>query len=176
MIEELHETTPGVVKIKSLAHSYVRWSNMNADLEAKVRSCEQCQSSHTPPAVAPLHPWEWPMRPWSRLHLNYALPFHGKMFLVLVDAYSKWIEVFPVQSATSILTIEKLRIAFATHGLPEKIVTDNGSVFTNAEFTEFTEKNGIRHIHTSPYHPASNGLAERAVQTFKHGVSWLKEG
>ena len=82
----------------------------------------------------------------------------------------------PVQSATSILTIEKLRIAFATHGLPEKIVTDNGSVFTSAEFTEFTEKNGLRHIRTSPYHPASNRLAERAIQSFKHGVSRLKEG
>ena len=118
VIEELHETHPGVVKIKSLARSYVCWSNMNADLEAKVRSCEQCQSSRPPPDVAPLHPWEWPARPWSRLHLDYAGPFHSKMFLVLVDAYSKWIEVFPVQSATSILTIEKLRITVATHGLP----------------------------------------------------------
>ena len=98
------------------------------------------------------------------------------MFLVLVDAHSKWIDVLPVQSATSILTIEKLRVVFAVHGLPEKIVADNGSVFTSAEFTEFVEKNGICHVRTSPYHPSSNGLAERAIQTFKHGVSRLKEG
>ena len=147
---------------------YMLWPNMNANLKAKVGSCEQCQSSHLPPAVAPLHPWELPGRPRSRLRFDYVGPFHAKIFLVLVDAHSKWIEVFPVQSATSILTIEKLRIAFSTHGLPEKIVTDNGCVFTRAKFNEFIEKNGIRHICTSPYHPASNGLAERAIQTFKH--------
>ena len=143
---------------------------MNAELEARVKACEECQVNRPPPAVAPLHPWEWPSKSWSRLHLDYAGPFHGKMFLVLVDAHSKWIDVLPVQSATSTLTIEKLRVVFAVHGRPEKIVTDNGSVFTSAEFTEFVEKNGIRHVRTSPYRPLSNGLADRAVQTFKHGV------
>ena len=84
---------------------------------------------------------------------------------------SVWIEVLPIQSAKFILTIEKLNIVFATHRLPKKNFTDNGSVFSSAEFTEFMEKNGIYQVRTSPYHPASNGLAKRAVQTFKHGVS-----
>ena len=129
VMEELHETHPGIVKMKSLARSYVWWPNMNAELEARVKACKECQASRPLPAVAPLHPWEWPSKPWSRLHLDYAGPFHGKMFLVLVDAHSKWIDVLPVQSATSTLMIEKLRVVFAVHGLPEKIVTDNGSVF-----------------------------------------------
>ena len=99
------------------------------------------------------------------------------MFLVLVDAHSKSIDVLPVQSATSTtLMIDKLRVVLAVHGLLEKIVTDNGLVFMSAEFTEFFEKSGIRHVRTSPYQPSLNGLAERAVQTFKHGVSRLKEG
>ena len=119
---------------------------MDQDLENKVKCCSSCQSTRHQPAPAPLHPWEWPQRPWARLHADYAGPFCGKMFLIVVDAYSKWLEVRPVSSATSATTMEQLRSIFATHGLPELLVTDNGTVFTSAEFEEFTKLNGIRHI------------------------------
>ena len=71
-------------------------------------------------------------------------------------------------SATSSATIEKLRIVFATNGLPERIVTDNGVVFTSDEFESFL-KTMESHTHIAPYHPSSNGLMERVVQTFKQG-------
>jgi len=96
----------------------------------------------------------------------------GHMFLVLVDAHSKWMEVKAVKAATSASTISQLRSIFATHGIPELLVSDNGSVFTSSEFEEFMRLNGIRHTTSAPYHPATNGLAERAVQTFK---SFLKK-
>ena len=103
----------------------------------------------------------------ARLHLDYAGPLLGHMFLILVDAHSKWMEVKAVKTATSTTTIEHLRNIFATHGLPEMLVTDNASYFTSQEFQDFTKLNGIRHVTSAPYHPASNGLAERAVQTVK---------
>ena len=82
VIQELHETHPGIARMKSLARSYVWWPNMDADLEAKVRTCTECQSSRPPPTSAPLHRWEWPQKPWSRLHLDYAGPFLNRMFQV----------------------------------------------------------------------------------------------
>ena len=121
-------------------------------------------------------PGKWPERPWARLHLDYAGPFLGRMFLVLVDVHSKWMDVIPVHAATSSATIEKLRVIFATHGLPERIVTDNGAVFTSDEFEDFLKTNGVTHTCTAPYHPASNGLAERAVQTFKQGIKRIQGG
>ena len=63
--------------------------------------------------------------------------------------------------------MDKLRILFATHGIPTSVDTDNASIFVSAEMKKFWQNNGIRHITSSPYHPATNGLAERAVQTFK---------
>jgi hypothetical protein len=80
-------------------------------------------------------------------------------------------DVHPMQSITSTKTIEKLRIIFANHGIPHKIVTDNGPSFTSSEFQQFMKVNGIAHIKSAPYHPSTNGLAERAVQTFKQGVA-----
>ena len=79
---------------------------MDADIETTVKQCEPCQQSRPLPAAAPLHPWKWPTRPWSRLHIDYAGPLDGKIFLVVIDAHSNWIEVFPVTSATAQSTIQ----------------------------------------------------------------------
>ena len=76
-------------------------------------------------------------------------------------------EVKPTTTPTTASTIQHLRSIFATHGLPEMLVTDNASIFTSEEFKLFTKQNGIRHVTSAPYHPASNGLAEHAVHTFK---------
>ena len=81
-----------------------------------------------------------------------------------------------MNTSTSNATIEKLRMIFATHRLPEKLVSDNGSNFTSEEFEQFLRMNSIKHVKTAPYHPASNGLAERAVQTFKESMKKMKEG
>ncbi len=72
---------------------------MDMDIEHKVKSCTTCQEHRKAPACAPLHPWEWANKPWRRLHIDYAGPFMGKMFLVITDSHSKWIDVYPVSSA-----------------------------------------------------------------------------
>ena len=81
------------------------------------------------PAVAPLHPWLWPTQPWQHIHIDYAGPIDGKMMLIVVDAHSKWPEVIEMSSTTSTTsqaTIRALRSRFATFGLPQQVVSDNG--------------------------------------------------
>ena len=169
-LEILHDGHPGITKMKLLARSVVWWPEIDSDIENKVKTCEMCALHQKSPPIAPLHPWEWPKTPWTRLHIDYAGPFIGKMFLVIVDAYSKWLEVMPVSSANSTQTVTALRQVFSTHGIPEVIVSDNGTPFTSFEFKTFTKSNGIRHLTSAPYHPSTNGLAERAVQTFKRAM------
>lgn len=81
-----------------------------------------------------------------------------------------------MKSATSAATVRYLRQLIAQFGIPETIVSDNGTQFIATEFKEFCQQNGIRHIQTAPYHPSSNGLVERAVQVFKHGVRKQSSG
>ena len=69
-----------------------------------------------------------------------------------------------------------LRSTYARFGIPQTIVSDIGSCFTSSEFKEILELNGINHLTTTPYHPQSNGLAERMVQAFKSGMKRLFEG
>ena len=82
--------------------------------------------------------------------------------MVLIDAHSKWLEAVPVQRATAEAT-SALRHIFATHGLPEVIVSDNDSPFTAAEFKNFCKMNSIGHLCKPPFHLASNDVAKRAV-------------
>ena len=129
--------------MKSLARSFVWWPGMDADIETKVKTCESCQMNASNPAKSPLIPWKWPEQPWSRLHIDHAGPFLGKTFLIVVDAHSKWLEIVPVSSTAAQPTIRELRKMFATHGLPDMIVSDNATCFTSAKFAEFISKNGI---------------------------------
>ena len=156
--------------MKSLSHSYVWWPGIDSDIVKRVRGCNMCQMNRPSPSKAPLHPWEYPSRPWARIYIDHAGHFMGKMFLVVIDAHSKWINVAIVNSTSAVSTIIKRCSLFATHGIPEQLVSDNESGFWGEEFKQFTTHNGIKHTFTSPYHPSSNGLAERAVQTFKSTV------
>lgn len=103
VMEELHETHPGICRMKSLARSCIWWAKIDSDLEMKVRNCEVCQVNRKLPLQAPLYPW-------IRLQLNYGGPFVDKMFLIVIDAHSKWLEAFPMNTSTTSANIEKLRI------------------------------------------------------------------
>ena len=75
-----------------------------------------------------------------------------------------------MKSTTAGATIKALRRLFAAYGLPNQLVSDNGLQFTSTEFAYFFTANGIKHIKCTPYHPSSNGCAERFVQTFKRAL------
>ena len=97
-------------------------------------------------------------------------PLFNKMYLVIVDAHSKWPEVYEMSSTTSSMTITVLRQVFAAYGLPDCLVSDNGPQFVSEEFRSFLRVNGIKHLQSAPYHPATNGAAERFVQTLKRAI------
>ncbi|XP_037275936.2 uncharacterized protein LOC119168647 [Rhipicephalus microplus] len=113
-------------------------------------------------------PWPFPEKPWSRLQVDYAGPYRNTYFFIAVGAFSKWIEVFPVSTPSAEATISLMRCIFANQGLPDVVVSDNGPAFTSELYSTFLKKNGVRRMLVPPYHPASNGAAERAVQTVKN--------
>lgn len=170
LLQELHRDHPGISKMKSLARSHMWWPGIDGEIETVAKSCQPCHEAKQAPAKAPLHPWSWPSKPWQRVHLDYAGPFMGKSFLLAIDAHSKWGEVYEMSSTTAFKTIEVLRQMFAAYGLPSQIVTDNGPQFVSEEFASFMKANGVKHTRCTPYHPASNGEAERFVRTFKESM------
>ena len=94
------------------------------------------------------------------------------MWLICVDAFSKYpfVVMLNVGQTTTDHTIDALQQIFAIEGLPDTIVTDNGTQFVSNVFEQFCAKFNIKHLTSPVFHPASNGEAERFVQTFKRGV------
>ena len=76
----------------------------------------------------------------------------GKMILVAIDAHSKWIEAHVTSGSTSTMTINKLRMMFSTHGIPDTIISDNASAFVGQEFQNLCRVNGIQHMTSAPHH------------------------
>ena len=178
-LQMLHESHPGMVRMKALARSYMWWPGMDKEIEQHVKQCSDCQTTRKDPPPVPLHPWTWPEKPWSRIHIDYAGPMEGKMFLLMMDAHSKWMEVHSTNSATSTATIELLRKSFATLGLPEVVVSDNATAFTSSEFVEFLKRNGIRHVRTPPYHPSVKWPCRESRTDLQGGVQtttgWINQ-
>eukprot|EP00731_Ephydatia_muelleri_P002412 Em0001g2412a len=86
-----------------------------------------CQVAKSAPPKAPLHPWVWPSKPWERIHVDFAGPFQRKTFFIVVDAHSKWPEVIPMSTTTSLATVVELTRLFASYGIPQQLMSDNGS-------------------------------------------------
>lgn len=169
LLEELHSGHPGMVRMKMLARSKVFWPKINTDMERVVKSCDACAKTGKTPIKCTLQPWPAPNGPWSRVHIDYA-EYEKNYFLVMVDAFSKYPEVFRTSTTTTAKTIELISSAFTCHGNCDTIVSDNGPQFTSAEFKTFCDSRGIVHIRTAPYSPQSNGQAERFVDLLKTGL------
>ncbi|XP_046619689.1 uncharacterized protein K02A2.6-like [Neodiprion virginianus] len=167
VIEKLHESHFGIVKMKSLARSVVWWPNIDKNLEDKSKYCKWCVESKDNPIRMELTPWPWPSQPWQRLHADFAGPYLGQTYLLVIDAYSKWPEIFIMKNISAEATIEKFREMFTTHGLPNHIVTDSGTQFTSDEYKKSLKQLGIKQDFSAPKHPATNGAAENLVKTFK---------
>ena len=121
-----------------------------------IKRCEGYQYSANYLKQAQLHRWEYLVYPWQRWHIDFAGPFQGKMLLVVVDAHTKWREMWNTTAAAD--TVATLRAIFARLGQPEQVVSDNGPQFVSGEFKFFTGMNGrpIRHVTGAPYHPSTN--------------------
>ncbi|CAC5419149.1 unnamed protein product [Mytilus coruscus] len=157
VLNELHVNHPGIVRMKGLARMHVWWPNLDTDIEITVRNCTACQNTQSAPPAATANPWIWPSKPWQRWT-------HTQNGLMLSECR--------VQHQKK--TINALRCLFSSHGIPTEIVSDNGPQFTSSEFETFLKKNGVKHILSAPYHPSSNGEAERAVRTFKQAMKTVK--
>lgn len=170
VVNLLHNGHPGVVAMKSLDRSLVWWPGVDQEIERRVQKCDACQRNRASGPSVPDSAWTPPSGPWQRIHLDFAGPVEGKTLLVVVDDFSKYPEVFTCTSVSTHVVIDQLRTAFASHGLPEVIVTDNATCFNSAEISTFLSVNGVKQRFSPPRHPSSNGLAKSMVKNTKTGL------
>lgn len=166
MLAQIHESHLGIVKCKQRGKESLYWPGMHKHIEELVNDCPACSEVDRTPPKEPLKPTKTPSMPWEEVASDI-FEWNSEHYLIVVDYFSKYIEVDKLSNMGSAATIDTLKSYFRRHGIPQKLRSDNGPQYSSSEFSEFCTKYDIEHHTSSPYHPQSNGCAERAVQTVK---------
>ena len=175
MLKIINESHMGIVKCKQLARDILYWPGFNKQIEDTISKCSICQQHRSYQTKEPLLNSEGPKTPWSMVAANL-FECIGATYLVVVDYYSEFIEIEKLENDTrSSAVIEAMSKIFAAHGIPDKVITDNGPQFASYEFSKFTYEWNFFWVSSSPTHSQSNGMAEKAVQTAKNIITKCSE-
>jgi len=165
VLDSIHQGHLGITKCQGRARMSVWWPGMSSAITDLVTRCFTCAKLRPEPKE-PLMPSSFPSRPWERLAIDL-YDLNGKSHMIVVDYYSRWAEIKRLPSDSSETVVKLLKEIFATHGIPDLVVSDNGPQFACRVFKEFAINYGFTHITSSPMYPRGNGEVERSVRTVK---------
>lgn len=165
VMQRIHEGHQGMVKCLDRVRMSVWWPNVNSEVKDFIARCNTCCLEKVNKSE-PMMATSFPDRPWQVVGTDL-FKFKGSDYLVMVDYYSRYIELALLTSTSSSQVILHMKSVFARHGIPEIVRSDGGPQYTSYEFGKFSQLYGFEHITSSPYYAQSNGEAERAVKTLK---------
>jgi hypothetical protein len=166
MLARLHKSHQGVVSTKKRARDVIYWPGMSKQIEDMISKCSTCLQYRPANQKEPLNSHDIPEQPWAKVGSDL-FKFGDRDYLLLVDYYSKFVEIALLENTKSSNVIHHMKSIFARHGIPEELVSDNGPQYSCNEFKQFTQDWHIKHTTSSPKYPQSNGLAERFVGIVK---------
>lgn len=162
----LHETHLGFIKISKIAKELFYWPAITADMKSFISECKICNKYAKSQQRKTIINHQIPELPFNKVGIDIA-EYEGKNYLILVDYFSKWLEVKTLKNKTATECIRKLKKIFSTHGIPEIVVSDN-MPFGSHEYKQFAKEWNFTIQTTSPNYPKSNGQAEKAVGIVKN--------
>ncbi|KAK0140295.1 hypothetical protein N1851_022770 [Merluccius polli] len=165
ILHDLHSGHQGIVKCRARARQSVWWPGLSVHISQMVENCSTC-SQHKAEHREPLLTTPVQDRPWQRVGTDLFF-WEKKTYLLIVDYFSRYLEVAHLYVASSETVVAALKDVFGRHGVPETVMSDNGPQYSGAPFKAFATEYGFTHITSSPRYPQANGEAERAVATVK---------
>ncbi|UYV67812.1 K02A2.6-like [Cordylochernes scorpioides] len=168
VLNRIHAGHQGITKCRARAKDHVWWPGIGQEIQDMVKTCEKCIENQ-PLKHEPLIPNDFLERPWQKVGMDL-FHYEGSEYLVVVDYFSRFIEVVRLTKLSSEAVVDHCKAIFARHGIPDIVISDNGPQFcpsTTSAFTKFASEVGFRHITSSPKHPQSNDQAEAAVKIVK---------
>jgi len=147
------------------------WKNLRRNVQELVKNCLECQMAKRP-RLPPVPATSYtPDAPWSVISIDLMGPYakganQNTYLLVIVDYFTKYVELFPLRQAKALKITEKLWEVCCRWGVPNSIVSDNGPQFASKVYQDFCEMVGMKCLYISPYHPQAN-IVERYNQVVK---------
>ena len=142
------------------------WPHLSRDIKSLIKICSVCHRNRPNQLEQTLKPIALPDHPWSQLGIDL-FEFKKKTYRVVVDYYSRGIEIEQLRESTSAEVISRMKALFTTFGISYVVISDNGSQYSSREFDDFAKDWGFSHHTSNPYKPQENGMAERTVKTAK---------
>ena len=165
LLEKLHSGHQGITKCRERARQSIWWPGLSKQLEELVLNCPECLRAQRQ-RPQPLTPTPLPQLPWQKVATNL-FEWKQEMYLLVVDYFSRYIEIARLNRPTTMEVVTHLKSIFAPHGIPETLISDNGPQYASREFAGFVQDYEVEHRISSPYFPQGNGEAERAAGTIK---------
>lgn len=162
----LHKGHMGINKCRTRAQECIYWPGISRDIATLVSKCSVCNRFRKNNSKLPILQHSITNRPWEKLASDI-LTFKNNDYLVIVDYYSRWLELKKLKSKNISQIIKIFNKVFSVHGYPDIIVTDNVP-FNSYELKSYLNERNIKLINSSPNYPRSNGLAEKAVNVAKN--------
>ena len=166
ILSRVHSSHQGIGSCLRKAKDIVFWPGMNVAIKEMVTSCSVCAEFQAKNTDQPMQTHQVPNRPWSKVGTDL-FTVSGKTFIRVVDYYSDFVEIDELNDTMSDTVIQVLKKQFSRHGIPDTVVSDNGSQFTSQEFHEFSLEWEFNHVTSSPHYTKSNGKAESSVKVVK---------
>ena len=173
MLEKFHKSHHGIAAAISKTRDVMDWPNMLNDITSYVPSCTTCAEFSDAQQKEPLQTLAAPSRPLSRIAVDLFM-FSKKHYMITVDCYSDYFEIDRLYCTTTSAIVKILKNHFARHGIPDKVMTDNGPNFVSDKFVKFADSWNFLHTSSSSYYSRSNGKAETAVKIAKTLLRKLK--
>ena len=164
-LQRLHQGHLSATQVQQNVRQHLYWPGLDADIADYTRRCQECIRRSQPPKE-PLQAHEVPQEPWERIAMDYFY-MNGRLYILICDYFSKFPFLFQVKTTSFANLKDHLEELFSVEGIPDEIMSDNGTPFNGKEFSSYLTGLGIRHTTSSPNYPRSNGFIERQIQTMK---------
>lgn len=169
-----HAGHPGQSAMKSIMRERVWWLGVSADVERWVESCKGCTLAAKREPPVPMLRSTLPEAPWDKMAIDFNGPHAacgGRLVIVLVDYYSRFLVAEFVKSTGHVETTSFLDRTFTRFGYPDVIRSDNGPPFNGSEWIDYCDKKGIKPEFSTPAFPQQNGLVERYMQLINKSIT-----
>ena len=169
ILTTLHSVHMGIAGTLRRARESVYWPGMNGDIKNYIEKCHICRENRvTSQQRETLQQHSRPARPWAKVGVDL-FSLDKNNLLITVDYWSNYFELDQIMGeTTSKKVVQCLRRHFATHGIPDTVISDNGPQFASEIFANFSKEWMFNHVISSPYHSQSNGMVESSVKIAKN--------